>query len=97
MTTAVLSTLGDVKPPLPPPHNKDPMTMSPDELHDALAVIDRRRQAPGIDNDLRGDSDRNSILGEITDGARNLGIALGISVPVLLVKKDLSMPMVICI
>ena len=53
--------------------------MSPDELHDALEIIDRRRQAAGIDNDLRGDSDRNSILGEITDGARNLGIALGIS------------------
>ncbi len=77
-TAAVNTALQEAKPALPAPHNKDPKTMTQEERHAALQIIDQRMQSAGIENRLRGDSDRNPILGEITDGFRNIGQAFGV-------------------
>ena len=75
---AINQALTEAKPALPAPHNKDPKTMTQEERHAALQIIDQRMQSAGIENRLRGDSDRNPILGEITDGLRNIGQAFGV-------------------
>jgi hypothetical protein len=77
-TAAVNTALQEAKPALPAPHNKDPKTMTQEERHAALQIIDQRMQSAGIENRLRGDSNRNPILGEITDGFRNIGQAFGV-------------------
>ena len=53
--------------------------MSPAELHDALAIVDARRKAAGLANPLRGDSNRNEAIGEITNGFFNIAVTLGLS------------------